>query len=240
MLKATPFIRKKMEKEVEILDDEMSSRYEKIHSTDGLCHTLVELFNAMAELRMMAEYGDYLVYTCSALKTESMNDMIWKVEKLDWQAVAERIKKEETTLTEERQRRLLISPTPYLNDVTKAADRLGHDFELVRYQILAYADRNNFYHSGLKAMINHGDFQILAERIMEDKNSLKAIFRGRPSEQIEMRTIIKIVENEWFDKVYVDESRKERPVKFLPSEKALSKMRSMAPSRPNSPIRFRR
>ena len=50
--------KKKIAKEVEILDDEMSSRYEKIHGNDGLCHNLVELFNAMAELRMMAEYGD--------------------------------------------------------------------------------------------------------------------------------------------------------------------------------------
>ena len=73
MLKATPFTRNK---EVEILDDEMSSRYEIIHGNNGLCHNLIELFNAMAELRMMAEYGDYLAYTCSALKTETMNDMI--------------------------------------------------------------------------------------------------------------------------------------------------------------------
>lgn len=40
MLKATPFLKKKIAKEVEILDDEMSSRYEKIHGNDGLCHTL--------------------------------------------------------------------------------------------------------------------------------------------------------------------------------------------------------
>ena len=71
MLKATPF-----------MDDEMSSRYEKIHGNAGLCHNLVELFNAMAELRMMAEYGDYLAYNCSALKAKGMNDMIWKINKL--------------------------------------------------------------------------------------------------------------------------------------------------------------
>ena len=235
MLNATPFMRKKIAKEVEILDDEMSSRYEKIHGNNGLCHNLVELFNAMAELRMMAEYGDYLAYTCSALKTETMNDMIWKVEKLDWQAVAEEIKKEESTLAEERDRKLPISPTPYLDDMAKAAQRLGYEVDLVRYQIVAYADRNNFCHSGLKAMIHHGDFQILAERIMEDKRSLKAIFRGRPSAQIEMRKIIKIVEKEWFDAVYIDESRKERPVKYCLSEKAISKMKSLVPSRPNSP-----
>lgn len=84
---------------------------------------------------MMAEYGDYLAYTCSALKTEGMNDLIWKMEKLDWQAVAEKIKKEETTLAEERDRGLPVSPTPYLDDVAKAAYRLGYEVDLVRYQI---------------------------------------------------------------------------------------------------------
>ena len=68
MLHATLFIKKKMAKGVEILDNEMQSRYDKIHGNEGLCHTEVELFNAMAERRMKAEYGDYLAYTCSALK----------------------------------------------------------------------------------------------------------------------------------------------------------------------------
>lgn len=62
----------------------LSSRYEKIHGSDGLCYTLIEQFNAMAEMRMMAECGDFFAYTCSALKADGMNDMIWKIEKLDW------------------------------------------------------------------------------------------------------------------------------------------------------------
>ena len=65
-----------------------------------------------------------------------------------------------------------ISPTSYLDHVTKAAHRLGYDVDLVRCQIVAYADRYNFCHGGIKAMIHHGDLQILAERIMEDKRSL--------------------------------------------------------------------
>ena len=235
MLKATPFMKTKIAKQVEILDDEMSSRYEKLHGTNGLCHNLVELFNAMAELRMVVEYGDYLAYTQMALKADGMNDMKWKVEKLDWQAVAEEVKKEETTLAEEKRRRLQISPTPYLDDIAKAAERLGYEADLIRYQILAYANRNNFCHSGIKAMIHHGDFQILAERLMEDKRSLRVIFGGRPSDQIEMRKVIKIVEKEWFDSVWIDETRKERPVKFYPSHKGLAKMKSMVPSRPNTP-----
>ena len=62
MLEASPFTRKKSEKEVEILDDEMSSKCKKTHGHEGLCYTHVEQFNAMAELKMMAEYGDYWVF----------------------------------------------------------------------------------------------------------------------------------------------------------------------------------
>ena len=76
MLEASPFRRKKMAKEIEILDDEIRSRWEKIHGANGLCFALVEMFNVMAELRLKAEYGGYLAYTCIALKGEGMNDII--------------------------------------------------------------------------------------------------------------------------------------------------------------------
>ena len=113
-----------MAKEVEILDDEMQSRYDRIHGEDGLCSALVEIFHAMAELRMKAEYGDYLAYACTALKGENMKDMIWKTEKLDWQAVAKRVLEEESTLAKEKLRYLAFSPTPHLDDIAKATDRL--------------------------------------------------------------------------------------------------------------------
>ena len=227
MLEASPFTRKK---KVEIPDDEMSSRYEKIHGHEGLCYILVEQFNAMAELRMMAEYGDYLAYNCTTLKGDVMNDMVWKIEKVDWQTVAKKIEREEATMEDEERRGVPTSPTPYLDDVGKAAERLGHEKSLIRYQILAYADRNSSCHSGLKAMIQDGAFQQLAERIMEDKRALVYIYRGRPSDQIEIRKMIKFVEKEWFVKLFVHETRQGRGILFVPSEKALKRINSMAPS----------
>lgn len=229
MLHAAPFTKRKMAKEIHILDNEIQSRYDKMHGDEGLCCALVQLFNAMGEIRMKAEYGDYLLYTCAALKAEGMDDMIWKIEKLDWQAVAEQIRKEQITKAEQEVRRLAITFTPYLDDAVKAADRLGYDFDLVRYQILAYADRNNFCYSGLWAMIHHGDFQDLAERLMQDKRSLDMIFRGRPHAQIEMRRAIKIVEKEGFDKIWIEETRKGR-LEFSLTDKAAEKMRKVAES----------
>ena len=101
-----PVYRKEDGKEFEILDNETQSRYDKIHGDEGLCRALVEVFNAMAEIRMEAEYADYLAYTCTALKGEGMNDLVWKTDRLDWQAVAERITKEESTKAEQVARRL--------------------------------------------------------------------------------------------------------------------------------------
>ena len=224
MLEASPFTRKKIEKKMKVLDDEMSSRYEKIHGHEGLCYTLVEQFNTMAESRMMAEYGDYLVYTCTTLKGDAMNDMVWKTERLDWQAVAKKIQNEEATMEDEKRRRVPTSPTPYLDDVAKAAERLGHEKSLIRYQIMAYADRNNFCHSGIKSMIQEGDFQQLAERIMQDKRALVNIYRERPSDQIKIRKMIRFVEKEWFVRVFIDEIGDGRLVKYLPSKKAIRRI----------------
>ena len=55
------------------------SRSDNTHEEDGLCFVLLQIFNVMAEVRLKAEYGDYLAYTCAALKGEGMN------EKMDWQ-----------------------------------------------------------------------------------------------------------------------------------------------------------
>ena len=242
MLDASLFRRKKKADEIESLDDEMQSRYGKIHEydgidnelqfryektgKDGLCTVLLELFNAMAELRLKAEYGDYLAYACTSLKGNNMNDMIWKVEKMNWQAVAQRIHEEESTMANEKRRRLPLSPTPYLDDIAKAADRLGYDAAMIRYQIIAYADRNSFCHSGIKEMIAQGYLQELAERIMEDLRSLDTIFRDRPHEQIEMRRLVKVVEKEWFVRIWVEETKRARRVLYALTEKGTQKMLS--------------
>ncbi|KAM0804870.1 hypothetical protein BDR22DRAFT_918691 [Usnea florida] len=96
---------------------EMHSRYDKLHGEDSLCCAIVELFKAIAKIRMKAEYGDYLAYACANLKIERMNDLAWKIDRLDWQEVAERIEMEEAAKVEQEARRIALFPTPYLDDV---------------------------------------------------------------------------------------------------------------------------
>ena len=186
----------------------------------------------MAELRLKAEYGDYLAYTCTSLNCSNMNDMVWKVQKMDWQAVAQRIQEEESTMFDKKRRRLPLSPTPYLDEIAKAADRLGCDAAMIRYQIIAYADRNSFCHSGIKEMIAQGYLQELAERIIEDLRSLDTIFRDRPQEQIEMRRLVKVVEKEWFVRVWAEETKRGRRVLYALTDKGTQKMLSRAAAVP--------
>ena len=225
MLKATPLVKKNMAKEVEILDDEIQSRFDKIRGHNELCRTLVEFFDVMVQSRMKAEYGDYLAYTCTSLKGNDVDDVTWKVDKVDWQAVAERLKKEESTLAERRARRLPIYPTPYLDDTSEAATRLGYDVSLVRYQIFAYADRNSVWYN-LTGMIHDGHFYGLAKRILEDKRALPVVFRGKPDAQKEMGELIEMVQNEWFELLWMNQWQN---VVFLPSHKGREKVLSMAP-----------
>ena len=118
-------------------------------------------------------------------------------------------------LAERNAPRLSPAPTPYLDDVAKAATRLEHEESIIRYQILTYADRNNFHPSGIKAMAQNGDFDALGERILEDLRSLDVIYRDRPREQIKMRRVIKLVEKEWFFGLwYEEETGRQRRLKF--------------------------
>ena len=169
--------------------------------------------------------------------TTILNDLAWRIDRLDWQEVAERIQKEEATKAEQEAHRIVLSPTPYLDDVAKAAARLGHDFDLVVYQILAHAERNNFCHSGRKAMIQFGHFQELAERLFEDKKAPGVIFQSKSQDQVQMRAVMKTIEKEWFEKTYWDEATKVRHyryqdmkarVRFSLTYKEVEKMRKIA------------
>ena len=111
---------------------------------------------------------DCLAYICINPKGEATSDMIWKLGNWDWQGVASRMGAEEIIRVLRRRRRLSPTSTPYLDDIVKAASRLGYEESLVRYQILVYAERHDFCHSGIKAMIESGWFQDLGERIIED------------------------------------------------------------------------
>lgn len=214
-----------MEKKMGILNRDMQSRWDRLHGEGGTVDALVETFNAMAEIRMKVQYGDYLNYACEALETEEMATMKWKVDRLNWQATAKRIIEEEEKQDEEKTRRTFpLSPTPYLDDVTKAAEKLDCEPRMVRYRILQYAERNNFWHSGISGMIDEARFKALAETIVEDKRALGVVFRGPLVDEIGMRNTIVMVEREWFVKLWVDETSWGKEIQYVPTTKHIEKL----------------
>ena len=66
----------------------------------------------MAELRKKAESEDYLAYICSALRGEIFNDMVLKIQKVDWQEVGKRVLAEEKSMAERAARGLDHLPAP--------------------------------------------------------------------------------------------------------------------------------
>ncbi|KAL6716898.1 hypothetical protein ACLMJK_004810 [Lecanora helva] len=106
---------------------------------DNLCATIVETFTVMVELRMKADYGGHLGITFPAPPIDQM-DTIRKINELDWYAIGTNIRAEEDAAKEQEARGHPRSSTPYLDAITKAAAELGWDEDLVKYQILAYAD----------------------------------------------------------------------------------------------------
>ena len=63
--------------------------------------------------------------------------------------------------------------------------------------------------------------------LVEDKRALGVIYRGKPQAQMEMRSVLKMVEKEWFDGIWIDETGTGR-VGFRPSHKAVEKMKKVA------------
>ena len=51
------------------------ARFHEIQGDGGHYLILIKAFTVMVEL----QYGDYLAYTCTALKGEGSSDMIWKI-----------------------------------------------------------------------------------------------------------------------------------------------------------------
>ena len=207
--------------ELSILDGMMQSRYDMIHAPGGLLDILVKEFNAMAEIRLTLEYGDYLSLACRKLKDKRMDEMQWRVDRVDWTEAAQKIREEEEIALEEEQRhRTIKTPTPYLDSIREAAQILGLTEKAVRFQIVGFGERNDMCHSHLEAMILKGSFHTLAEKIVEDKKGLDIIYQNRPNDQIEMRVAIGSLANEWFKRIWEADGR----VHWTPTQEMINRI----------------
>ena len=202
-------------------EDMLHSRFDEVRGPWGLCEMLIRNAALIADVRLKVEYGDHLAISLTKLKEERFGGFQWKLDpRLDWVDVAEILTKEK----EQRDRFLdsanLRRPeTPWLDDIHKAANKLGVSEDQLIYEITWYAKRNEFCHSGIKRMIEETDWGNLANRIIMDNMSLCAMYQGRPQEQIKMRNCIAGIEREWFRVCYLHNGAP----KYILTEKGLEK-----------------
>ncbi|KAI4155855.1 MAG: hypothetical protein L6R39_001170 [Caloplaca ligustica] len=229
-----PCGKKKEELKAAISIDEsmLESVHEKIHGQEGLCQKLVESVEAMAEVRMSAEYGDYLSWACKELKAENMGAMIWRKplnRDMDWQAVNRVIALDEEALRQHDQleRQGIKEPlpdTPWFKSVAEAAIILRKDRNHVRHIIEAYAKRNAVCHNSVEQMVKECDWPGLAQRLVRDKANLNWFFRNDPHGQLKMRGVLVHLQQKYFTHCY---GNADRPIYGLTDE-AVRRMNARA------------
>lgn len=87
-------------------------------------------------------------------------------------------------------------------DSCKTAARICGDrtWDDMRWEIGAYAKRNNMAHPKAKKLLASGDFASLAEQLVRDKKTLKEIYGGNPRKMIEYLLAIGRLEQESFER----------------------------------------
>lgn len=208
--------RQELQQTIRIERDMFSSRWDTVHGIGGLCATLCQCMNAIMEMRLEIEYGDYLAESLKGLKKDQFDEAIrgkalfWRANG-DWQSIAE-ILDDELQAISRRQNSIRlgflddpIPATPCLDDIRHAATKLGIDAAQILFEIRSYAARNATCHTGIKGMIQGCQWQKLAEQICNDKKWLSKIFEGRTEAQVRMRITIGKIESMWFDECWMDE-----------------------------------
>ena len=207
--------RRKLTDSIKIDVDMFASHWDSVHGIGGLCEILCECMNAVMEMRMEIEYGDYLAESLKQLKKDNFDEktrgkqLHWR-EHGNWQDISAILHSEEQankSLDDSIRRGPHDHPlphTPCLNDIHVAANKLGIDYKQIIFEIHSYAARKEICHSGVSGMIERCEWPKLANRICYDKQWLSKIFEGRPVELMRMRVTIANLEKVWFSECWMD------------------------------------
>ena len=218
------------------LQDMIKFRWDEVHGVNGLASVLVGQCHTLAELRLYNEYGDYLAQSLEFLKaeTETQDRAVWKQVGMAWQEVAPLIEKEEEEIKNynamsgwaQSNLDYPVPLTPVHNQLKEAAAILSERGPEVTqsqlaYEIKSYATRYSLAHNGVQQMIKKCNWDQLAKRTYQDFQVLGTAFPGRPTEQMQMREVIKCVQKRFFDGVYELEGM----INHVPSKEALERSR---------------
>lgn len=74
----------KLQADIAIDSGMLRSRFDETHGPEGLCETIIHASNAMLELRLKIEYGDYLAINCAMLKEHRFQGYMRKKRGKTW------------------------------------------------------------------------------------------------------------------------------------------------------------
>lgn len=214
--------KKEIQEEISVLDGALASRHDLFHEKDGLVQSLFDTWDTLVETRIFLEYGDYLALILPDYKGQPSQNLPWHKARQDWITIDDFLNEEEARLKQNKN-----ANAPYTEALKQKANEKGRDYNLVRYQVSTYAQRNRIAHVGLRDLIDHARWAAVAQRILADRDAIQVIFRDRPDapEKQYLLDSIKIVQDYWYD--YLKWDRGNLLPYYEPNERALRKARQL-------------
>ena len=203
-------------RELQTLDNYLQSQWEKIHGPDGLVKALVDDFRAMLELRLQTDLGDIVAFLCEDIRylhDEHGKAYKWRSETIDWRTVAWKLSMEDDRARYERDHLLPHTEwidKPWTREVEKAARMVNCSAELVKFEIVTYAERNATCHSGLKDMIKKKEWTSLAQYIYQTRRILQTTYQDvkRANCKVDWTDALDQVQAKFFNAIWVNEDDK--------------------------------
>ncbi|KZF21059.1 hypothetical protein L228DRAFT_248821 [Xylona heveae TC161] len=191
-----------LERDIQIDEGMLQSRWDETHGPQGLCTILVEDIQNIVEQHIYLHYGDYLAASLRELRQHeamphpgfSWSDVQHEIDKEqqpDWMVFVGGKRREQ----------------PWLDAVKAAAIKLDVDHGLLLYEIEEYAERNNRCHRGIKGFIDAASWVQLAEHLYWDRQALAMLEKQVPEKHAALQHCMERLKEQFFDAIYFEDGR---------------------------------
>ncbi|KAI9780405.1 MAG: hypothetical protein M1816_002863 [Peltula sp. TS41687] len=186
----------------------------------------MESLKVLQEIRLqrfLLDYGDYLTSDLDPLRRElKFKSSSWNQTAANWGRVIE--------VLDQRVGERTVEHDKMKNDLLYAVGELDCDFELLKFQIRTYAERNRIAHSNLRYLIATYKWDRLAQFILRDREELPSLIPlSRYSDLREFEKVLDRAEKKFFKVLepgYFELRRKEKEDKLENEQIRLAKKRT--------------
>ena len=155
----------------------------------------MESLKVLQDIRLqkfLLDYGDYLTIDLERLRTDQcFKSATWNQTAANWGRVVRLLEQRDQEWTPEHDK--------LKQDLLYAAWEIDCDFELLKFQIKTYAERNRIAHSNLKYLISNYQWNKLAEFMIRDREELPSLIPlSRYSDPREFEKVLDRAQNKFF------------------------------------------